>query len=105
MDESTLAGILWQNGDISVFSGYPGFETVSQGANSAGLVVGNSVVSSNYHHAAKWEYGTFTDLGSLAGSSYGSGASSVNENGWIAGSTQVTLPSALRAIHPFAYRP
>ena len=43
-------------------------------------------------HTARWENGVLTDLGTLPGADFSSGASAINARGWIAGSSATTDP-------------
>jgi probable HAF family extracellular repeat protein len=43
-------------------------------------------------HTARWEKGVLTDLGTLPGEGFSSGASAINAQGWIAGASGTTDP-------------
>ena len=43
-------------------------------------------------HTARWEKGVLTDLGTLPGVGFSSGASAINARGWITGASETTDP-------------
>ncbi len=94
----------WQNGVITRFDGYPGQWTDAEASNLSGTVVGQTFQAAGAGHAARWQGGTFTDLGCLAGTEFRSAAFAVNEEGWIAGGTDIPqMVGGFHLSHPFVF--
>ena len=103
------SAFVWENGSRITIGGLGGGSTHPADINSAGQVVGSS-----YHpamtslglmqHAFLWQNGVTTDLGVLAGDE-DSGASAINSDGVIVGSSGRTDPDTyLSTYRPFIYQ-
>jgi len=93
-------GFVWKNGTMSSLPTlFYGGTTGATGINDGGQVVGSaSAPPYGYDHAALWENGNVTDLGTLGG--YYSGATAINDAGQVVGSgtTEGNSPT-----HPFLW--
>jgi probable HAF family extracellular repeat protein len=75
--------------------------TIAQGVNDAGTVVGQWPAGNGYKHAFSWtSSGGFLDLGTLGGSS---SALSINNQGWIVGTSLATTGKGI--LHGFLWTP
>ncbi len=93
-------GFLWtQDGGLQDL-GVPG--TLPFAINDAGTVVGQMPVANGYRHAFSWtQSGGFSDLGTLGGEE--STALSVNNQGWIVGTSMTTNKNGYQ--HGFVWTP
>ncbi len=91
---------VWENGTMSSLPKlYEGGTAGATGINDAGQAVGSATtLPSGYGHAALWEAGNATDLGTLGG--YYSGATAINDAGQVAGWSE---ESGDRLRHPFLW--
>ena len=70
---------VWQNGVLTALPGYDGLQSVANGINSSGQVVGCCYnTTTGQYEACLWQNGGVTDLGP-------GGALGINNNGWIVG--------------------
>ena len=103
-DLRQIAGVMnsempfvWQNNTITMLPHLGGGGGYANDINNAGWVVGSSRTTQQSQvvgptpHAALWRGGTVTDLGVVPGTEE-SGASAINENGQIVGSSDRTDP-------------
>jgi probable HAF family extracellular repeat protein len=93
-------GFTWtQEGGLQSFGP---FGTVAFAVNDAGTVVGQSPVANAYKHAFSWTaQGGMKDLGTLGGVE--SSALSINNLGWIAGTSLTSSTNGL--LHGFLWTP
>jgi probable HAF family extracellular repeat protein len=93
-------GFVWKNGTMSSLPTlFYGGTTGATGVNDGGQVVGSaSALPYGYDHAAFWENGNVTDLGTLGG--YYSGATAINDAGQVSGWSERSVD---RLRHPFLW--
>jgi probable HAF family extracellular repeat protein len=81
--------------DLGTIDG--GTDSVANGINNAGVVIGNSDTASSDEHGFVYQNGTITDVGTLGGPD--SSVNAINDNGLVTGSSQ----DAADTSHPFVY--
>lgn len=81
--------------DLGTIDG--GSDSVANGINNTGVVIGNSDTASSDEHGFIYQNGTMTDVGTLGGPN--SSVNAINDNGEVAGSSQ----DASDTSHPFVY--
>jgi probable HAF family extracellular repeat protein len=109
--------VLWSNGVANELPVFPGdLEGIAVGVNDSGQVAGGSGVCANFSvtgqvyiqplHALLWQNGETVDLGNLGGSGlFGGGhtANSVNNLGWVVGSSDLPGDADTTTSHAFLW--